>query len=131
MMACDGVIACLTRARQAGVTTRDPRLCAVGPASAGPTYASAKVRRGRLQPARPMSLTIFTSDRFADHLNPPGHPERLERAEVRSEEHTSELHSPCNLVCRLLLEKKKNQINSIFSRIQKTRSKTPDIKYVA
>src|ERR1039457_161001 len=26
--------------------------------------------------------------------------------EVRSEEHTSELQSPCNLVCRLLLEKK-------------------------
>src|SRR5256885_16718106 len=28
---------------------------------------------------------------------------------ARSEEHTSELQSPCNLVCRLLLEKKKNQ----------------------
>src|SRR5256885_5032697 len=28
-------------------------------------------------------------------------------AEIRSEEHTSELQSPCNLVCRLLLEKKK------------------------
>src|SRR5256885_2751683 len=28
---------------------------------------------------------------------------------VRSEEHTSELQSPCNLVCRLLLEKKKKQ----------------------
>src|SRR2546426_8891693 len=28
----------------------------------------------------------------------------------RSEEHTSELQSPCNLVCRLLLEKKKKQI---------------------
>src|SRR2546426_9339440 len=27
----------------------------------------------------------------------------------RSEEHTSELQSPCNLVCRLLLEKKKRQ----------------------
>src|ERR1022692_5199475 len=27
--------------------------------------------------------------------------------EFRSEEHTSELQSPCNLVCRLLLEKKK------------------------
>src|SRR5256885_6941467 len=27
----------------------------------------------------------------------------------RSEEHTSELQSPCNLVCRLLLEKKKQQ----------------------
>src|SRR2546426_7501300 len=31
----------------------------------------------------------------------------------RSEEHTSELQSPCNLVCRLLLEKKKNVTESI------------------
>src|SRR2546426_6627657 len=31
----------------------------------------------------------------------------------RSEEHTSELQSPCNLVCRLLLEKKKNTHNLI------------------
>src|SRR5256885_12289790 len=30
----------------------------------------------------------------------------------RSEEHTSELQSPCNLVCRLLLEKKKNNVTS-------------------
>src|SRR5256885_17183451 len=30
---------------------------------------------------------------------------------LRSEEHTSELQSPCNLVCRLLLEKKKNKQN--------------------
>src|SRR5256885_7212507 len=29
--------------------------------------------------------------------------------EPRSEEHTSELQSPCNLVCRLLLEKKKSK----------------------
>src|SRR5256885_6217604 len=28
---------------------------------------------------------------------------------LRSEEHTSELQSPCNLVCRLLLEKKKKR----------------------
>src|SRR2546426_8028791 len=35
-----------------------------------------------------------------------GGPERL----IRSEEHTSELQSPCNLVCRLLLEKKKKKI---------------------
>src|SRR5256885_7001086 len=28
---------------------------------------------------------------------------------IRSEEHTSELQSPCNLVCRLLLEKKKKE----------------------
>src|SRR2546426_2425702 len=31
-------------------------------------------------------------------------------AETRSEEHTSELQSPCNLVCRLLLEKKKMRL---------------------
>src|SRR2546426_2497381 len=30
---------------------------------------------------------------------------------VRSEEHTSELQSPCNLVCRLLLEKKKARLS--------------------
>src|SRR2546426_8644583 len=33
--------------------------------------------------------------------------DREETREKRSEEHTSELQSPCNLVCRLLLEKKK------------------------
>src|SRR2546426_6153839 len=33
--------------------------------------------------------------------------ERVSEYESRSEEHTSELQSPCNLVCRLLLEKKK------------------------
>src|SRR2546426_2039616 len=32
---------------------------------------------------------------------------RRDDAHARSEEHTSELQSPCNLVCRLLLEKKK------------------------
>src|SRR5256885_7356186 len=36
--------------------------------------------------------------------------EEIERIEKRSEEHTSELQSPCNLVCRLLLEKKKKKI---------------------
>src|SRR2546426_7476892 len=34
---------------------------------------------------------------------------------ARSEEHTSELQSPCNLVCRLLLEKKKNHVIVHFS----------------
>src|SRR5215467_15494854 len=38
---------------------------------------------------------------------------RAERAAPpRSEEHTSELQSPCNLVCRLLLEKKKNTLTT-------------------
>src|SRR5205807_7938105 len=42
----------------------------------------------------------------------------LRLLDARSEEHTSELQSPCNLVCRLLLEKKKKtiqiNINSIL-----------------
>src|SRR2546426_7413811 len=33
----------------------------------------------------------------------------IEGVRCRSEEHTSELQSPCNLVCRLLLEKKKEK----------------------
>src|SRR2546426_8050844 len=36
-------------------------------------------------------------------------PDVLAEAAQRSEEHTSELQSPCNLVCRLLLEKKKKK----------------------
>src|SRR2546426_8195807 len=35
--------------------------------------------------------------------------QRVLRELRRSEEHTSELQSPCNLVCRLLLEKKKKE----------------------
>src|SRR2546426_331285 len=35
--------------------------------------------------------------------------QRDRRRSPRSEEHTSELQSPCNLVCRLLLEKKKKK----------------------
>src|SRR5205807_9812800 len=37
----------------------------------------------------------------------------VRRLDLRSEEHTSELQSPCNLVCRLLLEKKKTEVRSI------------------
>src|SRR5256885_4621746 len=42
---------------------------------------------------------------------PPAAQRRPSRA--RSEEHTSELQSPCNLVCRLLLEKKKKQMTYV------------------
>src|SRR5256885_12152985 len=44
---------------------------------------------------------------------------------TRSEEHTSELQSPCNLVCRLLLEKKKKKNNLIV--IDILHSKTSNI----
>src|SRR2546426_7604501 len=48
-----------------------------------------------------------------DDLRGARHPGRVDVVDARpdlvgrSEEHTSELQSPCNLVCRLLLEKKK------------------------
>src|SRR3989454_8543345 len=65
--------------------------------------------------------TLFRSTQTSCDANDPnlrqptkpiGHaldPVRVARLQARgrSEEHTSELQSPCNLVCRLLLEKKK------------------------
>src|SRR5256885_3889472 len=49
---------------------------------------------------------------------------------IRSEEHTSELQSPCNLVCRLLLEKKKPDFDpetllTPSSRLSRANNPTP------
>src|SRR5256885_9755772 len=49
---------------------------------------------------KPLSVLV-ANNRAADEMLP---------VLRRSEEHTSELQSPCNLVCRLLLEKKKTNI---------------------
>src|SRR3989454_9353328 len=49
-------------------------------------------------------LQVFRRCRGRGHRN-----ERPAAVSERSEEHTSELQSPCNLVCRLLLEKKKKK----------------------
>src|SRR5256885_6171186 len=54
--------------------------------------------------------TLFRSEepRRVEPRNEPRNEPRSQPARTeRSEEHTSELQSPCNLVCRLLLEKKK------------------------
>src|SRR5256885_3061941 len=58
--------------------------------------------------------TLFRSTEFRWHpfANTPREsqaraPPAIRLRPARSEEHTSELQSPCNLVCRLLLEKKK------------------------
>src|SRR5256885_9613734 len=52
----------------------------------------------------PVGILVLEAAAFGRELPRLGHhpAEKLER----SEEHTSELQSPCNLVCRLLLEKK-------------------------
>src|SRR5256885_1331628 len=51
----------------------------------------------------PPSLHFETPNPLIDFANSPFY------VNTRSEEHTSELQSPCNLVCRLLLEKKKTE----------------------
>src|SRR2546426_1440051 len=65
----------------------------------------------------------------ATFLTPGSRPRAFSRVPVqRSEEHTSELQSPCNLVCRLLLEKKKKQtIMQHHTRQHKRRSKCVSI----
>src|SRR5256885_16327717 len=51
-------------------------------------------------------VRLLSRCRVRPGREPPGR-RRHRVGEQRSEEHTSELQSPCNLVCRLLLEKKK------------------------
>src|SRR6266850_3078203 len=72
---------------------------------------------------RPPRSTLFPyTTLFPSRAVQPADPDRLDclafrrlgglarhHAGARSEEHTSELQSPCNLVCRLLLEKKKKK----------------------
>src|SRR5256885_15902343 len=56
------------------------------------------------------ALPICTPGARPVHDGPPaGGPRHPGPDDPRSEEHTSELQSPCNLVCRLLLEKKKKK----------------------
>src|SRR5256885_9958221 len=59
-------------------------------------FRSLWISRGKTRSAKPKICTgpVFHSGDNFHH---------------RSEEHTSELQSPCNLVCRLLLEKKKSK----------------------
>src|SRR5256885_4915589 len=53
------------------------------------------------------ALPISRTDRSLCTQRDQRHNPPVPHDESRSEEHTSELQSPCNLVCRLLLEKKK------------------------
>src|SRR2546426_3188109 len=62
--------------------------------------------------------TLFRSPRLSDALGQsvilgPSTPNIITvNPALRSEEHTSELQSPCNLVCRLLLEKKNTSVKT-------------------
>src|SRR5256885_12886031 len=81
-----------------------------------------------LHDALPISITEATLLRTPEQFGaillkvlPDGSQVRLrDVARVRSEEHTSELQSPCNLVCRLLLEKKKKKQCTYYSMLLAT-----------
>src|SRR3989454_3375186 len=76
-----------------------------GSASAGERLAEFAGRICYMSQHNPANRS--TAD-YLENIKKQGHGSVLEHAVyVRSEEHTSELQSPCNLVCRLLLEKKK------------------------
>src|SRR6266566_9202560 len=62
-----------------------------------------------LHDALPISPRRRWHIRRTGHRRLPPFHNSSSRLPIRSEEHTSELQSPCNLVCRLLLEKKKKQ----------------------
>src|ERR1022692_2181525 len=89
------------------MSTRDSGDCAAMRVASGPDQAShavpaAVARRKRLRLAVWFGVPLIL---FGLHLQDG---KRIRRKRARkSEEHTSELQSPCNLVCRLLLEKKK------------------------
>src|SRR5688572_32114440 len=70
--------------------------------------------RGRRFP-QPVCQLVSAHDRQPD----------VEQGHVRSEEHTSELQSQSNLVCRLLLEKKKKNIQASASRLTHLRLQPP------
>src|SRR5256885_9069892 len=74
-----------------------------------PARADTHERAGNSSLSRTSDWTRNGSTLHVPRPKPPRHDERpSRRCRVRSEEHTSELQSPCNLVCRLLLEKKKH-----------------------
>src|SRR2546426_2232170 len=79
----------LGRSRQTAIVTAASRLA--------PAVVSVNVlRRERQLPQDPFDLFFMPRS-------------MKNKSNGRSEEHTSELQSPCNLVCRLLLEKKKKK----------------------
>src|SRR2546426_3086174 len=90
----------------------------IRPPPNSPLFPSPPLFRSQQQHGTATGLSPgLALDRHVEEERCPGPRARLHLFDVqrrprplsfRSEEHTSELQSPCNLVCRLLLEKKKN-----------------------
>src|SRR5205807_10381308 len=77
-------------------------ICRAAEQLTDPEQLQGAATEGQLELLRPQEVAVQrVGDVDADPTV------KVLRGGVRSEEHTSELQSPCNLVCRLLLEKKK------------------------
>src|SRR5690349_24212864 len=88
------------------------------------TLFRSRAARGQLEDLARFGLRdgLRAGDRPADdeRLAPPARLERIGEQEPRSEEHTSELQSRRDLVCRLLLEKKKKENKALDNSTTKT-----------
>src|SRR5205807_3923042 len=82
---------------------------AVLPAVSGTDGAEADAEGSALNVAGALSSDFLNSITSGEIGAAEAGAQSTSSAASRSEEHTSELQSPCNLVCRLLLEKKKNE----------------------
>src|SRR6476660_10071889 len=81
---------------------------------------------------RPPRSTLFPYTTLFRSAGPPRDDRHgdlaLHGVDRRSEEHTSELQSPDHLVCRLLLEKKKNKKNTTYNKTKTQQKKYKKIK---
>src|SRR2546426_7651404 len=80
-----------------------------------PISALARVRTDLLSHVEGVARHGVLSDEFQRADRPNLEQLCSRQRHHRSEEHTSELQSPCNLVCRLLLEKKKKIIVHLYT----------------
>src|SRR5256885_10022057 len=72
----------------------------------------------RTEPAFRLQGSYRNMNKLAEKITPVMNDQEMQQMLAdRSEEHTSELQSPCNLVCRLLLEKKKKK-KTIYSGVR-------------
>src|SRR5438105_10880740 len=95
----------------------------------GPEPSARGARRRSAESARPGSTRPTASRRRGcAQLDNPGFP-APPAMRGRSEEHTSELQSRVDLVCRLLLEKKKNTHNINRDRNVRTKESTVTLRY--
>src|ERR1039457_3098474 len=67
------------------------------------------IRRPPRSTLFPYTTLFRSAQAFLEKFGGDSLDETRRNHDARSEEHTSELQSPCNLVCRLLLEKKKGE----------------------